>query len=1812
MKKWLSAILMTVLLIQAMPLGAFAAMGHVLTDEELAAAYALTGFGDTGSTQSNAGYHKGMKPNVTWNAMQVSDWLDEQLSTYLFSVEDILSRASVKLARLKESDQKGYSHFSDDNPDYKGMIDYVQGLYEEAEALREEMRWQQARLQQQAGIIAELGRKLQNESGSLYPSDRVRLSAAIKGAEAELKAARKEVADAAEQWEIEIFLMQQTLDPAFSGASGPGHQGGNVGEWISELSVYGEDAAENSAPVTLVNTSGSRLGRMSAKGSVLSNADSASVYVMTENEISLKFYTADENGNKRYLEGLKVTIQDLRNKEAEPVTFTTRKDGAIHPTSNIFTVDDDKNVLFKLDVEAEAQGCRSLGSAKVKMKLGEERKMPMQPLSGAVANAAQANAGDDRPYVYSASFEGSDIFRDSYEMINSHLNDWDFEIKVEVRYPEGGEQPEPLLSYWTIGDSWTHYEQRWAKPTSREGNVFTFKDQWKKLIAPDVKEELYPFIAFSKDESAERFNTELISVKSVVDSPFEAGSDAFVDVYEKGLGFSFQVPLGGGHTLDFALNLPWKKYLPKVTIDNGGFITVFIGTDLFSDKLEEKASWQSRDMQDFEDGQKRAEREGGFAQHLAQMGAAYDYYKTGGWKFLGESKLEFGWFVLGSGRMEGQDIGTKDEVGIIQVRAGTGVLLKYSYSWTFVHMVGFVPAYISFSLGVNAGFGISLQVGWTWKVGEKGFKSFEFKPFNDITILISFSFTAQAGVGIKGVADLYVRFLAQLNFRITLYLMGVGLNSFTVGGEISLTVGMTIVFVEISKTWGPWGGTWYDSAASNAIPPLQKYVVANAAAAEEITAATQEPTAYPGLAPAAKAILSNEKDARSNIRVATSNGHTFAFYLDKVEGRQRVCWIDVNTGKKGNAQMHLYDRWSSRSPHLNDYAFDAWSDGNTIVLVGCCAGKFDKDGYPVESTMADPQAYTWIMPLTSWSEREELVPIGDYFSSVERSAVNLDAAYNPRGVTNPKIEWARVTYETYDVSKEKYVSGIEVYGFAERVDGGDADKAGYVCFEYTGSRNFNLLSDMAVMNALGDDHERVNLRSSVKGHTGRIEGDSRFRCFGFVALSRPKNDAEGERAIELYDWEMNTAPVKFKVQKTPTLLVTLTDTKRRAVAVKKGDIGAFELVQTVGTGSDDYAQTLFYTEAETNRDGVKRYKLKGLTISGKKGALTRSLSYDVTDMDYDITVPSAAFEVQTVNGTPYIYWLSTVEKKKESDPDTWRLWVCLYDPATDTVSAPEVFSEFTLAGGIVPRDVELTENGQGFLTATPLPKDGDKDPKPLTLYSFPLTLKPVLTLKDMAVEDTTVAAGDFEDTTIVLMNEGNMGISAFDVEMFVKEGGRETVVETLHYDCMNPDRSTLTMAVGKSRKELLKGKAAIYRNSDYDYASRPRAWTIEQEKLTLKASQGDKNAAWTSSLNKRDSRNNFIQTNMLMPGALASFTGTLKIPETWSGDKTLYLRVKQVYAYANWQGAMANAAGMRSESGIQPNAAATQELTWTLNGEGDRLELQPGALASNAAFMNAVESGQIAKAVDAGDAVPLKVSVHDIEIEHRLYKDVDGTKLLDIIISNYADTKDTFKLSCEVFLDSSNNSYVVTLPYYTKAVASRLTHTITLPVTTLVPDAAKYNRARVVVTAVSRDELVLANNEFTLFLGGGEKLHFTRQPEDVTAQEGEDVSFEVEVAGGKQPYTYQWQVWDPKHEKWVDLPGFTDPTLSRKDIEKKWDGARFRCVVTDAEGTQIISREVTLHVRDGVDTGDHSSLPLYLAVALAALIMLWWMRRRRA
>ena len=672
------------------------------------------------------------------------------------------------------------------------------------------------------------------------------------------------------------------------------------------------------------------------------------------------------------------------------------------------------------------------------------------------------------------------------------------------------------------------------------------------------------------------------------------------------------------------------------------------------------------------------------------------------------------------------------------------------------------------------------------------------------------------------------------------------------------------------------------------------------------------------------------------------------------------------------------------------------------------------------------------------------------------------------------------------------------------------------------------------------------------------------------------------------------------------------------------------MIQVAADESGAKAQRLvLYTARETSPDGNTQQRLYGLYIEpyARSG---RNLSFNVTKYAYDLTLPTGKFSIANIGDTPYIYWMASAPAVDEQSEGVYRVWAAALDLSTNSVTTPSVFAEFKPGqyelrhtGGpksvfatveLVPHTVFLTGTGWAYFTAaadTTSLTDFEKLYVPAFMWgAIKEQQKPVLEIQTMMVEDATVAAGDFEDTTVLLMNAGNMGISKFDLELYTLENGKASVVETLHADLLHPENSRLTMAGSSGTVKLPEGKQAIYRNSDFGYTPRQHDWVLSHEKKAYKVYLSDDGPEVTS-VQSVDSETQHIATEAMMPGAQASFTGTLKIPENWSGQKTLYLRVSSVSANSNWGRAIANAAGASNGAAILSNAAAPQELTWVLDEKSGKLVLKTEGLAANSAVANAVKSGFIANETEASEPVALQTAYHDIEIEHRVYADGDGSEMLDITVTNYADTKDTFKLSCEVTLDGGKETYVASLPYYEQALASRATHTLTMPISALVPNPEAHSSAFVNITAIGRDENAYANNAFTVLMGGGNPLHFEKQPEDVTAQAGEDVTFTVAVGGGKQPYTYQWQVWDPEHEKWVDLPGFTDPTLSRKDIEKKWDGARFRCVVTDAEGTQIISREVTLTVRDGVDTGDHSNLPLYLAVAALALVALVLLRHRR-
>ena len=160
------------------------------------------------------------------------DWLDEKLDTDLNTVTDLLSQTSFTLSELKEKDPAAYARLAQSED-----MQQAESAYLKAEKLRETLRYYQDQLTEASGVIAEYGRLMQEEGTSLFDSDRVRYSACIEEAAAEITEIRKIIAANAEEWEGQITLLSMFL------RYGPSSQGDVQEDW-AWINTVSADAAD--------------------------------------------------------------------------------------------------------------------------------------------------------------------------------------------------------------------------------------------------------------------------------------------------------------------------------------------------------------------------------------------------------------------------------------------------------------------------------------------------------------------------------------------------------------------------------------------------------------------------------------------------------------------------------------------------------------------------------------------------------------------------------------------------------------------------------------------------------------------------------------------------------------------------------------------------------------------------------------------------------------------------------------------------------------------------------------------------------------------------------------------------------------------------------------------------------------------------------------------------------------------------------------------------------------------------------------------------------------------------------------------------------------------------------------------------------------------------------------------------------------------------------------------------------------------------------------------------------------------------------
>ena len=1736
MNRLVTALLLIVLLCQSLPLNAFAAGENLITDEEIGKALQIACLQISRSEDDvivvqakESRYHRGMKPDETWDARMLLDWLDDMLRTDIYNVTEVYSRANTKLSKLETQDPVTYARLT--GSPYSEYAKDCTTFALDAEEMEQQARLLHNRVTECINQIEQNVQILENNSNTLFDHEKIRLSVQIREAVNELDTLEEDIlALAIEQMLVSGVWGQEMLD----GKVDPGFS-----QWIREVLDIGETAVVKTAsiPSEEKNGSGTLLSRLSPVGSALADASGekdVTINVITKNQFAIAIRG---EGNKPLI-GVEVTVRDLNGTAVKIVKTEDPDAGVAKFDSADFVCDYDQEMELSLTVDGSALGYRSFHIPWLIMKQGAHRTEVLTKLTDSALNGDSRNRAADQeseapqPFVYSCTFNDMDIWRSDKVVRISELNSNSFDFAIEVVNPSGKSYTAPELHYWEFSGKASDFfpKEKVMKPTASQtvsGNRirYIYSGKWKQILSPDINKEQRPYFLFP--DSGEKLQTTLTPLRSAVDQPVIAGTEPgspLQKVFGESFGFNVTIPGIGGK---LGLNFPFQGYLPTVTTDIFGYVTVTFGSSLVNpDKIQKE--WKNKEQERYDKGMKQFQHNASIASKKQQLGTAAKYYKymAAARQGMRDTKLDLGWFIMLSGKWESKD--PDDGTSAWTAGGMAGLSFVFSFDYTQPGALGPVPFYLNINFSASCGFGISLSFRMLRdKDGNEIDYNFDLGGF---TIEIRLALTVSVGAGVKGLASIWVAATGSLNVAIAFLQRQPVHLTVTVGFTVS--VGFEFFFISYSKVLYEMSPVvLYKSAVENR-PPfwLMTAYADEASTSGEIT--HLEPESYPQLAPEAQKVMSNAENIRARIKAVELGGEQYVFYIAPAKSVPNsdimtncVWWKNLRTGRSGfvpksnDYSDRPHDELHYQLAYFDDYDFDVISDGSQIGIIACAGKEFNTDGMPKGNIINADGKYTFYNACHfAWGKAQEngdlkiilRTPLNEY-QTLYDYIPHTGTGYNV--ISSPKIE--------------RIYQGVLCGTFSAYND--RTGENGYLAFHFSpseGGLSSSLLSDWTVQKALGENSQRVLLRPGQAPYDSRIPG--------FVALTRPKEGIVGDSCVELFDMDMSKAAVQYTKHEEDLNNVywTVTNSDRKAIALDTGDISSMAVLHPAGEKwAETYytnEQTIFYTKTETVGDR-EVIRLKSIYIAPRQGE-GADITYNITYTDYDLSIPAADFSTVTLGTSQYLYWLTTAPREKDTDPLLWRISGVYYDSSTGVVSDELVIAEFSLPDCTwngktyksVPFEIMLTDSGTGYITSKPNTNVEKGQVAPLTLYSFPITLKPVGVLKDAAVMDNVVCQGDFVTTDLTMMNEGNMGIGSFRIDVMLMENGREKqTVETLWANCLYPDDSRIVMADGKT---AIKGEQAFYRYKDFLYSPRQHEWTVSSQN---KAYNITNYTNVTSSAGETAVKRTV--TNVLVPGALGGYTTNLKIPDSWEGKYTLRLKLTQVSTYPNWLAASAlaqkhpqlfafdntenplkasaNAASLMAALQDPQAGAGLFRLNYTLDEDTGKLMLQkpvqpPKMLAYNGVGLKASSSGQDTQLfgtaavsdetalrlypseMAAPEPVDLDVSIHDIDVGHRVYTDYYGEEMLEITIHNYYNNDKAIRLYCTVYEDDSSVGRNFSLPHDSETISAGKTQTITLPLNIIVHPQT-HQKIRVVIKGIGiYDETATFNNEFEVYLGG--------------------------------------------------------------------------------------------------------------------------------
>ena len=119
-------------------------------------------------------------------------------------------------------------------------------------------------------------------------------------------------------------------------------------------------------------------------------------------------------------------------------------------------------------------------------------------------------------------------------------------------------------------------------------------------------------------------------------------------------------------------------------------------------------------------------------------------------------------------------------------------------------------------------------------------------------------------------------------------------------------------------------------------------------------------------------------------------------------------------------------------------------------------------------------------------------------------------------------------------------------------------------------------------------------------------------------------------------------------------------------------------------------------------------------------------------------------------------------------------------------------------------------------------------------------------------------------------------------------------------------------------------------------------------------------------------------------------------------------------------------------------------------------------------------------------------------------------------------------------------------------------------------DGMKY---RCIITDANGNSVI--SEEATVYVTG--KPEIEEQPHDIVVQNGEYITVSVKAKGNG--LIYQWQYKYKNMDDYTDW-GKGDTFVNSYPAFDGWDGMKYRCIITDANGNSVISKEAMVYIKN--------------------------------